>query len=82
LGLPWDGEKALKSAKIMYEKIWNFKFLPPGRGLWVMGTPFIDRMDPWPLNNCGFVSTEDIDIRSYGISMVYGCIIVRGRNWI
>lgn len=63
LGLPWDDEKALKSAKAMYEKIWSFKFLPPGRGLWVMGTPFIDRHGSMALNNCGFVSTEDIDIK-------------------
>ncbi|MHA1338376.1 MAG: ribonucleoside-triphosphate reductase, adenosylcobalamin-dependent [Promethearchaeota archaeon] len=63
LGLPWDEEKALASAKKMYEKIWNFKFLPPGRGLWVMGTPFIDKHGSMALNNCGFVSTEDIDVK-------------------
>jgi len=63
LGLPWDEEKALQSAKKMYEKIWNFKFIPPGRGLWVMGTPFIDKHGSMALNNCGFVSTEDIDIK-------------------
>ncbi|MBD3352408.1 MAG: hypothetical protein GF364_13050, partial [Candidatus Lokiarchaeota archaeon] len=63
LGLPWDEEKALKSAKRMYEKIWGFKFSPPGRGLWVMGTPFIDKHGSMALNNCGFVSTQDIDIK-------------------
>ncbi|MHA1896867.1 MAG: hypothetical protein ACTSU2_05660, partial [Promethearchaeota archaeon] len=63
LGLPWDEDKALESAKRMYEKIWNFKFLPPGRGLWTMGTPFIDKHGSMALNNCGFASTEDIDIK-------------------
>ncbi|MHA1727713.1 MAG: HNH endonuclease [Promethearchaeota archaeon] len=63
LGLPWNEEKGLKSAKRMYEKIWNFKFTPPGRGLWTMGTPFIDKHGSMALNNCGFVSTKDIDIK-------------------
>ncbi|MBN2155993.1 MAG: ribonucleoside-triphosphate reductase, adenosylcobalamin-dependent [Candidatus Lokiarchaeota archaeon] len=63
LGLPWNEEKARKSAEIMYEKMWNFKFSAPGRGLWVMGTPFIDKHGSMALNNCGFCSTEDIDIK-------------------
>ncbi|MHA1510519.1 MAG: hypothetical protein ACTSRX_02240, partial [Promethearchaeota archaeon] len=37
LSLPWEPEKAQKSAQTMFEKIWNFKFIPPGRGLWMMG---------------------------------------------
>ncbi|RLI66043.1 MAG: hypothetical protein DRO88_02850, partial [Promethearchaeia archaeon] len=63
LGLPWDPEKAQKSAQRMFEKIWNFRFLPPGRGLWMMGTEFIDKHGSMALNNCGFVSTEDIVIK-------------------
>lgn len=27
-----------KQAEEMYERIFKFKFLPPGRGLWAMGT--------------------------------------------
>lgn len=63
LGLPWDPEKAQKSAQRMFEKIWTFRFLPPGRGLWMMGTEFIDKHGSMALNNCGFVSTEDIAIK-------------------
>ncbi|MFX0144625.1 MAG: ribonucleoside-triphosphate reductase, adenosylcobalamin-dependent [Candidatus Hodarchaeota archaeon] len=63
LSLPWDDEKAQKSARIMFEKIWNFKFIPPGRGLWMMGTEFIARHGSMSLNNCGFASTEDIDLK-------------------
>ncbi|UCC20067.1 MAG: fused protease/ribonucleoside-triphosphate reductase, partial [Promethearchaeota archaeon] len=55
--------KAQKSARIMFEKIWNFKFLPPGRGLWMMGTEFIARHGSMSLNNCGFASTEDIALK-------------------
>jgi hypothetical protein len=63
LSLPWDDEKAQKSAQTMFEKIWNFKFLPPGRGLWMMGTEFIARHGSMSLNNCGFASTEDISLK-------------------
>ncbi len=30
LSLPWSDIKAQKSAQIMFEKIWNFKMIPPG----------------------------------------------------
>lgn len=33
LKLPWNNTKAQKSAQRMFEKIFDFKFLPPGRGL-------------------------------------------------
>ncbi len=63
LSLPWSDEKAQKSAQIMFNKIWNFRFSPPGRGLWMMGTEFIARHGSMSLNNCGFASTEDIDLK-------------------
>ncbi len=63
LSLPWTDVKAQKSAQIMFNKIWNFKFLPPGRGLWMMGTEFIARHGSMSLNNCGFASTGDINLK-------------------
>lgn len=63
LGLPWKQYEAQISAQKMFEKMWNFKFLPPGRGLWIMGTEFIDKHGSLALNNCSFVSTHDIDIK-------------------
>lgn len=59
--LPWDAFKAQKSAQSMFEKMWEFKFLPPGRGLWTMGTPIVDKIGSASLCNCGFISTKDID---------------------
>ncbi len=59
--LPWDAYRAQKSAQKMFEKMWEFKFLPPGRGLWTMGTPVVDKIGSAALCNCGFVSTKDID---------------------
>lgn len=59
--LPWSDTKAQRSAQEMYRRMWQFKWLPPGRGLWVMGTPVIESKGGAALNNCAFVSTENID---------------------
>lgn len=60
--LPFDYETARSEAQEMYDRIFNFKFLPPGRGLWMMGTDYIrTRGSSAPLFNCAFVSTEGID---------------------
>lgn len=41
--------------------MFNMKFLPPGRGLWAMGTAIVHKKNlSAALNNCAFVSTEDI----------------------
>lgn len=59
--LPWSETKAQRSAQEMYDRIWNMKFLPPGRGLWAMGSPLTeDRGLFAALNNCSFVSTENL----------------------
>jgi hypothetical protein len=63
LSLPWSDPKAQKSAQTMFRKIWDFRFSPPGRGLWMMGTEFIARHGSMSLNNCGFASTEDIALK-------------------
>lgn len=43
----------------MYDKIFNIKFLPPGRGLWAMGSAITDERNLYTaLNNCAFVSTD------------------------
>ncbi|MBD3208927.1 fused protease/ribonucleoside-triphosphate reductase [Candidatus Woesearchaeota archaeon] len=60
--LPWFEEKAQKSAQRMFELMWEFKFTPPGRGLWMMGTDYMYRRGGAALNNCAFCSTEHIHI--------------------
>ncbi len=58
-GLGWNAWKAQHSAQQMYDRIFNMKFLPPGRGLWAMGTPITEEKKLFAaLNNCAFVSTE------------------------
>ena len=60
LGLPWNNPKAQGSAQDMFERMWTFKFTPPGRGLWMMGTDHIMERGSACLQNCGFASTENI----------------------
>ncbi|MCF7855389.1 MAG: hypothetical protein K9N51_11375 [Candidatus Pacebacteria bacterium] len=60
LGLPWDTRKAMAFAQNAYDRLWHFKWTPPGRGLWIMGTRFMYERGGAALNNCGFVSTADI----------------------
>lgn len=46
----------------MFERIFDMKFLPPGRGLWAMGSPIIRKKGfAAALNNCAFVSTQSLD---------------------
>lgn len=61
LGLPWNEPKAQRSAQDMFQRIWDFKFTPPGRGLAKMGTDFVMEKGGASLNNCSFVSSENID---------------------
>jgi hypothetical protein len=50
----------------MYDKIYNFKFLPPGRGLWAMGSKIIEEKHIYAaLNNCAFVSTKSKDVDNF-----------------
>ena len=59
--LGWNAWQAQKSAQEMYDRIFNMKFLPPGRGLWAMGTPITEEKNLYAaLNNCAFVSTKTL----------------------
>ena len=59
--LGWNAWQAQKSAQDMYERIFTMKFLPPGRGLWAMGTPVTEEKGLYAaLNNCAFVSTKTL----------------------
>jgi len=59
--LGWNAWQAQKSAQEMYDRIFSMKFLPPGRGLWAMGTAITEEKNLYAaLNNCAFVSTKTI----------------------
>ena len=56
--LPWSDAKAAASAKEAFDRLFNLKWTPPGRGLWVMGTPLVNQQrNSAALQNCAFVST-------------------------
>jgi hypothetical protein len=57
--LPWDYKKAQRTAQDMYDRMFSFKWTPPGRGIANMGAPFVvEDWDGTPLQNCAFVSTR------------------------
>jgi len=59
--LPWSDAKAQASAKEAFDRLWNLKWTPPGRGLWVMGTPIVnEQRNSAALQNCSFVSTSSM----------------------
>ena len=59
--LGWNPWQAQRSAQEMYDRIFYMKFLPPGRGLWAMGTSITEEKGLYAaLNNCAFVSTSTI----------------------
>lgn len=62
LRLPWSPKRAQRDAQEMFRLMWEFKFSPPGRGLWMMGTDYVMRAGGAALNNCAFVSTKEIDV--------------------
>lgn len=60
--LGWSDEVAQESAQEMFTRMYHMKFLPPGRGLWCMGTSVTEERGLYAaLNNCAFVSTKDMD---------------------
>jgi ribonucleoside-triphosphate reductase (thioredoxin) len=60
--LPWNDNKAQKSAQEAYQRMFELKWTPPGRGLWAFGTPMtMERRNSASLQNCAMVSTRDID---------------------
>jgi adenosylcobalamin-dependent ribonucleoside-triphosphate reductase len=59
--LPWSDAKAQASAKEAFDRLFNLKWTPPGRGLWVMGTPIVNvQKNSAALQNCAFVSTLEM----------------------
>ena len=63
LGLEWNDNKAQKTAKEAYDRLFNLKWTPPGRGLWMMGTKFVEERTAAGLFNCAFRSTRDLSTK-------------------
>ena len=63
LGLEWNDSKAQATAKDAYDRLFNLKWTPPGRGLWMMGTRFVEERTAAGLFNCAFRSTKEISTK-------------------
>ena len=51
--IEWKNDKAQRTAKDAYDRMFNMKWLPPGRGIWSMGSPIVmDDNNSAPLQNC------------------------------
>jgi hypothetical protein len=85
-GLGWNAMKAQLSAQEMYERMWSMKFLPPGRGLWAMGSDIINKKGlNAALMNCSFISTGNLkddptkpfrflmDMSALGVGVGFDC---------
>ena len=77
LGLEWNDAKAQRTAKEAYDRLFNLKWTPPGRGLWMMGTKFIYERTGAGLFNCAFRSTKDLSSKGgYLFRLDDGCFMV------
>ena len=53
----------------MFDDIFHMRFLPPGRGLWAMGTALTEERGLFAaLNNCAFVSTAELGANPRGLA--------------
>jgi ribonucleoside-diphosphate reductase alpha chain len=60
--LAWEEAKWQLYAKKLAIAMFDMKWLPPGRGLWVMGTEYVYERGGAALNNCGAVDTIDLSL--------------------
>lgn len=56
--LKWNDHKAARSAQEMFDRMFHFKWTPPGRGQATMGTPMVNGENGFStsLQNCGAVA--------------------------
>ena len=60
--LGWNDNKAQKSAQEAFQRMFELKWTPPGRGMWTFGTPMtMEKKNSAALQNCAMVSTKDLD---------------------
>jgi hypothetical protein len=68
-GLEYSPAKLERSAERMFDHFFTMRCLPPGRGLWAMGTDIVHKKGlGGALQNCAFVSTEFVDNDAHGAS--------------
>jgi ribonucleoside-diphosphate reductase alpha chain len=70
-GLGWNDESWQPFAQKMAESCFHMHWLPPGRGLWMMGTDYIYERGSAALYNCGAVDTSNlVDAADWAMDML------------
>lgn len=58
LGKRWNERAHQALAAELADAIFEMRLLPPGRGLWAMGTDYVYERGAHALNNCGYVEVK------------------------
>ena len=81
--LRWDDDEMQPFAREMALSLFKMEWLPPGRGLWMMGTDFVYERGSMALNNCFKRSTTfwtDKGLRSFEDFEDGDQVIVMGKS--
>jgi len=78
--LEWNEEKSQHYAQKLAISMFDMKWLPPGRGLWIMGTEYIYERGGAALNNCGAVDTTDLSLAAEWTMDMLMCGVGVGFN--
>jgi len=78
--LAWDELKWQGYAKKLASFMFDMKWLPPGRGLWIMGTEYIYERGSAALNNCGAVDTTNLSMAAEWTMDMLMCGVGVGFN--
>lgn len=81
---PWNEFKAQKAAEDAFDRMFHFKWTPPGRGMWAMGTEYVHtNRSNAALINCSFISTEKLSTHSaYEATMPFVRLMEQSMNGI
>ena len=81
---PWNEFKAQKAAQDAFDRMFHFKWTPPGRGMWAMGTEYVHlNQSNSSLNNCAFISTEKLSTHSaYEATMPFSRLMEMSMNGV
>lgn len=81
--LYWSDKEWQPFAREIAISMFNMEWLPPGRGLWMMGTDFAYKRGSMALNNCFSVDTQfwtTEGLKSFGDYKDGDKVTVRGKN--
>ena len=78
--LEWDEAYHQAFAHRMALSMFEMRWLPPGRGLWAMGTEYIYERGAAALNNCGAVDSTDLSFAAEWCMDMLMCGVGVGFN--